>query len=485
MDVYPNNKPSEYQVQLNPPLRLEGDWLVGVENVCYHSAIGNVDEKERITLTASTYEEVPLNDDFNFPYKLTQDGKWNYEWIQLDSDYYGDSDLGKMRDTLNSGNRLIMKDETMKVYAFSVYHWHGKLYYKFQSFSSGFTLRVNSDLALHLGFGRDENLFSTRVANHTKVDKTGQINPSHYKVKIFDSNVVECEERIILKKRDETALSLKSLVECWNKTVGKKYGETAQATSDTFNILKKNDKLTIAFSPSLHHVIKHYGPLIGSGSFEGNAPYLLSKEAKDEWYVEIYGDRIKKQRKYHDYYSVINTSPRQFSTVDVFIRKINAHLTMVVKKQLRDKYEAALHHISFSIKSQKTVLKLGSQMKCHLTDNLMKLFGFAHHTFYEPYTTSVETPMTLDKREQHLYIQSDLIQAVAFGDKKEYIMRDFIHDKDNSFGIMEKLFEPILYHPVVKQTIPTISIRITNGLHECIHLRDTKTLVTLIFRKAK
>ena len=93
--------------------------------------------------------------------------------------------------------------------------------------------------------------------------------------------------------------------------------------------------------------------------------------------------------------------------------------------------------------------------------------------------------MTLDKREQHLYTQSDLIEPVSFGDRKEYIMRDFIHDKDGSYGIMEKLFEPILFHPVMKQTIPTISLRITNGLREAIHLRDTKTLITLIFRKAK
>ena len=124
-------------------------------------------------------------------------------------------------------------------------------------------------------------------------------------------------------------------------------------------------------------------------------------------------------------------------------------------------------------------------MKIHLSHHFAKLFGFPYQTFTDTRTVSVESPITLDKREQHLYIQSDLIQAVSYGDRKEYIMRDFIHDKDGKYGIMEKLFEPILYHPVVKQTIPTISLRITNGLHETIHLRDTKTLVTLIFRKAK
>ena len=152
---------------------------------------------------------------------------------------------------------------------------------------------------------------------------------------------------------------------------------------------------------------------------------------------------------------------------------------------LRDKYDVKQHHVSFTIRSQRTILTLGSEMKVQLTEHFANLFGFAQKIFTDKVTASLESPMTLDKREQHLYIQSDLIEPVSFGDKKEYIMRDFIHDKDSSYGIMEKMFEPILYHPVVKQTIPPISLRITNGLRETIHLRDTKTLVTLIFRKAK
>jgi len=93
--------------------------------------------------------------------------------------------------------------------------------------------------------------------------------------------------------------------------------------------------------------------------------------------------------------------------------------------------------------------------------------------------------MTLNKHEQHLYIQSDLISPISFDEKKEYILRDFIHDKDASYGIVQILFEPIFYHPIVKQMIPSIAIKITNGLQECIHVKDTKSLITLVFRKTK
>ena len=173
---------------------------------------------------------------------------------------------------------------------------------------------------------------------------------------------------------------------------------------------------------------------------------------------------------------------RKYSTVQDVIREVNPHMKDILKTILKDKYTEKQYNISFSIENQKTVLRLGSEMKVHLTNYFAKLFGFPNQTFTEAVTVSLESPMTLDKREQHLYIQSDLINPVSFGDKKEYILRDFIQDKEAGYGIIEKLFTPILYHPVIKQNISTILIRITNGLHESIHLRDTKSLITLIER---
>ena len=487
MDVFPNNKPSDFKIELNPPLHLEGEWEVGVENVCYHSAIANLEEMERITLMARTYAPLSMNEVFDYSYVLTKDGKWNYDWIQLESSYYGDIDALKIIDTLNSGNDLIMKNQKKKVYQFHFTHSRNKIWYAFKSYSSGFALRLNDDLLLHLGFGHAGHVFNTDTADKTKVDKTNLIQKTNYQIKMFDASVVACEERIILKARDEDALSLTALVKRWNDTVGEKYGELATDKNDTFTLNKKNNKLVLFFSTSLRHIVRFYSPIIGNGTFSGVAPYVFSKEAsKDEWYVDVYGDRIKTLRQHEkEFKPVMDIPVRQYSTVHELIRKANPFMVNFLKVVLKDKYDEKQHHVSFSIRNQRTILKLGSEVKLHLTKHFATLFGFPYQTFTEPRTLSVESPMTLDKREQHLYIQSDLIEPVSFGDRKEYIMRDFIHDKDGSYGIMEKMFEPILYHPVVKQSIPTISLRITNGLRETIHLRDTKTLVTLIFRKAK
>ena len=486
MDLFPDNKPSDFKVQMNPPLHLEGKWEIGVENVCYHSAIANVEENAQITLTARTYELMSMNELFNYSYVLTNDGKWNYDWIQLESNYYGDSDMPKVRDTLNMGNKLILKDKKKKVYNFFLSLWSNRLFYAFKSYSSGLAMRFNDDLMQHLGFGYSEHVTNGK-ADVERVDHSGKIKKSNYQFKFFDSNVVACEERIILKKENEKALSLTALVQRWNEIVGRKYGEMSEAKKNKFILHKKNDKLTLAFSPSMHGVVRHYSAIIGSGTFWGSHAYTITKNSNlMEWYVDIYGDRIKTVRQREkEMKTVIEFPVRQYATVEDVIRKLNSHMKFTMEYNLGSNYDDKKYAVSFKIVSQRTILTLGSEMKAELTEHFANLFGFAQKTFTDKVTTSLESPMTLDKREQHLYIQSNVINPIPFGDKKEYILRGFIHDKDSKYGIMEKIFEPILYHPVMKENISTINLCITNGLRERIHLKDTKTLITLIFRRAK
>lgn len=485
MKVFPNNKPGDYQVQLNPPLKLDGKWEVGVENVCYDSAIQNVNQIEDMEFKAHTYNETSINDSYDFPYVLTKDGKWNYQWHQLESDYYGHTDMIKVCETLNKGNSLILKNKNQKVYQFYTPLYY---FYRFKSFSSGLTIRLHSKLCVHLGFGHGQHVYGNVRANKMKVDQSKTWGgKSYYQIVIFDENVVACEERIILKKSGEKAPSLQEFIKRWNESIGKKYGETAHERYEKAVIEKSNEKLSLSLSPSMQNAVKHYTTLIGEGSFWPISGYYTKYSTKDEeWYVDVYGDRIKKVRiRDYDYNATFSTSPRYYDTVDAFIQNLNPNIEDILKSLLKNKYDSKLHQVLFSIENQKTVLIVGAQISCEMSENLARLFGFSQQLFTNVRSVSMESPLTLDKREQHLFIQSDLIQPIAFGEQKEYILRDFIHDKDSKYGILEKLFQPILFHPVVKQNVSSIHLQITNGLRETIHLKDTKTLVTLIFRKAK
>ena len=493
MDIFPNNKPGDYQVQMKTPIILQqnGDWEVGVESVCYHSAIDNKNETEKIELTARSSEKMSINDIFNYPYVLTEDGKWSYDWIPLDTaKYYGDSDMAKVCASLNTGNNIIMKDKTKKVYEFYVKRWGRTDYYAFRSFSSGLTVRLDSTLSRHLGFGYDHHIFEDQTADVKKDDATGNINKTNYRIKIFDANVVKRKARITLKTKSEKPLNLAALVKRWNETIGKTYGETASTKSNKFIVIKRNPKLTLYFSPSICRVIKRHAPLIGVDTFWGDKAYSIpARVVEDVWYVDIYGDEIKDNLHTYQHHGdhLFTVTPRQYATVEDFINWLNPYMVKVCKNWLREyKYDEQLHEIKFSIVKERTIVTLGANIKCFISRNLMKMFGFTTQVLAGPKIVGIEAPMTLDKREQHLYIQSDsLIKAVSFGNTKEFIMRDFIHNKDSSYGIIEKLFEPILYHPVMKKYISVIHIAITNGLRECIHLEDTKTLVTLIFRRRK
>ena len=81
---------------------------------------------------------------------------------------------------------------------------------------------------------------------------------------------------------------------------------------------------------------------------------------RDEWSVEMYGDRIKTHRKYQEYETNMTVAPRQFPTVDAFIRRHNPFIKRILKETLKEKYNVKEHRISFSIEKQRTVLKLGS-----------------------------------------------------------------------------------------------------------------------------
>ena len=153
MDKFPTNTPSEYEVELNPPLNLEGEWQVGVENVCYDSAIAKEDADEEMIVETEWYERQSVNDVYDFSYVLTKDGRWNYDYVPLKVDTFDPNNTKAILNALNSGNALILKDKKKKVYEFTTYKWKNQDYFQFHAFSSGLTIRFDPVLSLHSGFG--------------------------------------------------------------------------------------------------------------------------------------------------------------------------------------------------------------------------------------------------------------------------------------------------------------------------------------------
>ena len=77
-DTHPTNTASCFTTDLKTPLRLNGDWEVGVDSICYNTNIGDVDETGTVHSTYSTFTSHILNNEYPTKYKVLANNKWDY-----------------------------------------------------------------------------------------------------------------------------------------------------------------------------------------------------------------------------------------------------------------------------------------------------------------------------------------------------------------------------------------------------------------------
>ena len=502
---FSNNTSTNYTTSFNHPLVLDGDWEVGVESVCYNSKIDGTEENASITASAYAITEIPITTVYKFNYKLKNDGKWNYDWVYINSDYYG-SDNVKMCNSLNKGNKQIVH-YTAGDLNNDVFNFHQSTRKKDKAKdessnaltstvrlnSDSFAIRITEEVAQRLGLGSRTTLngkeftpggayFSCEVKDNAN---SVQLTRESYKFKVFDSNMIVCEEEIVLKQKDEEPYSLEEFVRRWNDTIGKKYKDLATVSEGKVVINKKSGNITYVIGYFLSLVIKIEEPLISDGIFTATANYTYLKHMKDnEYRVFVYGDTLHTAKKKTERNFTITIRPRAINTILETNDILNKKLENELKSQFGNQYDKTKHKINFGIEKQKTLLTLGSQIKLEMSENLRVLFGYINTRFKGTGSfVSFESPLSLDSREQHLYIQSNIITPVQYGTQREYILAHFVHDKRSTYGLTEKLFEPILFNPIIKPVIQQINLSITNGLHRAVPASDIKTLVTLIFRR--
>ena len=111
------------------------------------------------------------------------------------------------------------------------------------------------------------------------------------------------------------------------------------------------------------------------------------------------------------------------------------------------------------------------------------MLGFDQTTFQEKVHLGTVLPATLDKREQQIFIYLNIVDMMSFGSEKRPMIQHFIHNKDVSHGIEERFFDPIIYQPVTKTMIESLTVQLIGGHLQLLTIKDSKTIVTLHFRK--
>ena len=246
----------------------------------------------------------------------------------------------------------------------------------------------------------------------------------------------------------------------------------------------------VCFSDSFSNFFPNT-PILHAGISKLNYPSNYEDRAKtnyhdQKWYVEIYGTELSSMRETVPYINFSHQlKPRRYSKVVDVINSLNNDFPKFLKDNLKDNYDPTTHFCRFSTVNNYTHVEVGELTEIKLSDNLKFMLGFKFKKFSHGTHVSTTMPATLDQRDQQLFIHTDFIHPISYGSRKEFIIQEFIHDKEDEYGIIHKRFEPISFIPVAKSYIDTIHIKITNASFQPITIRDSKTILVLYFRRMK
>ncbi len=488
---YPQNNASNFQVSLNNPIQLDGQWEVGVESVYYNSNIGDENEQAQVIIQSRVEEESDINDSFPFKFKTSADNTWlGYHGVKPVSIPSDPKNLKEVLSTLNSLNKQMLVDEKQKVFEFRL---NADDQVEYEGFSNGITIQMTGTMSKLLGFGWHYKMIGANriIHDHPKVYPT-TLTKDDFRIWYCEPSLVKRQERIIIKDYNEVIGNFEDFKNVFNLRV-QPHHYMKMTLKQNKVVLESGKNQTWVFSPNFAKYI-HHSNVIGKGTFWANhALYLHQKgyadQSKHQWYIDIYTDEMARMTfpRYfvdkHEFYV------RAFNDIKGVFRHLNTAIVRTIKKRIKKhsekQYDKDLYSFKLSFENNYTKLRIGRLVNIEISRNLMFMLGFDKNHFDEGEHLSNNLPATIDKQEQRLFILSDIGQPISYGTQKENILQEFLHDFEQDYGIVEKRFEPMAYVPVARNYFDTLRFKITNMLFDPIDMIDSKTILVLVFRKVK
>ena len=484
--LYPNNTASHFTIVPDNPLQLQGAWEVGVKSIFYNSNIGDKTEKASVQLDYEKQNTTFAKDIYPVKYKVTANNKWDYGWrkvpsfdmnlITSNSVHDSAAAIANVGKTMNQWNNIICKGS---LNAYTVTARDPSLY--FTTDLNGFAIRLTSNMANYLGYqwriflnNRGRPYLQSYTNRHQK------LKPKDFYIMIFDRNVIKRDTRIILKAKGEPMLSPTEFLKRWTERIQKKVNITALFKKHKLVLHVQDQNLAVVFNRCLLDTIRFEESVFGKGKFWANHAYHPIKDGlkpeEDDWIIDIYKDELKSTTTVEKMHFSYELYPRQL-TIPKLLSTLNEQLTPFLKKA------CCTEPLSFTLSDHFVKLELPQYATLKLTPNLVSMLGFDQTTFQEKMLVGSLLPATLDKREQQIFIYLDIVDMMSFGSEKRPMIQHFVHDKDAAHGIVERFFDPIIYQPVTKNMIDSLTIQLIGGHQQVLTIKDSKTIVTLHFRK--
>ena len=493
--VFPSNTPTNYRTQFEKEIRLEGEWEVGVEGIFYSSHIEEEREKATINLSLYTEPAITVNSIYPYEFKFSAKNEWlGYKAFEPEIIAKDPNNVEKIVECLNYLNNIILSPEKQRIYG-RIFEFdmnaNGEVIY--HGYCESFTLEISPYLSDVLGFsyriifgGSGEiKSFAPRKPGKRKLTRYD------YRMKYFDTGVLQREKRIVIKKASEDfQVSKKYFLDRWKAVVGNEAGYDIRAEFNEHNQLilhNHRQDVGIVFSPEFATTFGHTFSFFGKGSRWGFASADFTRTdsfANEEWYIDIYNNKPDMTITSVTYDTLLTIHPWKFSDIDKLITFINEATKIKIKQATKESYVEERHRFELSRERDHCKLLLGRYIKTKFSKNLYFLLGFDKIIFSSGITSAVREPSSLQYRERKLFLVTDVIKPTAYGKCSLPILQDFVH-VNKAHEMIEKRFHPIIYVPISTNIIDSILIQLTDELHRPVQIFDSKTVVCLYFRKVR
>ena len=487
-DFFPNNTPTDYQTHLVDPIQLDGDWEAGLESIFYSNKIGNEKETVYLEFSVKTKKKFYITDLYPFKFNVTKDWTWPSFDLYPKEIVTDPSDLKGVLNCLNSVNKQIVQNEgLLELFSFQK---RGSDDVWFQGATNGALVVISYTMSRYLGFGwnRTFGSYTPTIATKKRVIPKA-LTRGDYLMQVLDTNVLQKITRVTIKRAGfDYPKSTKMLTEAWNGKMFKPYKNRIEFDKSGKLILHNHDSnIVIKPSPDFCRAFEMSKVIPGRAEEWALLPFKNNETYHDDfWYIDLYSRYIDYtiKNEYHTF--SYEFTPRMFDSVSYIIPMINRLTREKLKSELDSLYDAKAHLCDLTLFKNHTKLTVGKWIELRITPNLAFILGFDETIFKKGRYVSKRLPATLEQREQHIFVLSNLIQSISYGGRKVDVLQEFIHEADeHTKRIIEKRFHPISYNPVKRSYIENLQIQVVNELFEPVFIKDSKTVVIIHFRKRK
>ena len=497
--IYPLNTASDYAIQLNDPIQLNGGgWSVALNDISYTTDWKTIEHE---TLRCGVPQ---VRKKYSKRIQL-DNGSYTWKWT-----YYDVNDIISAYPVVNANTKgellcklcakLVRLSKPSNIFFGFYRRKHEQSFWKdvpvddsvinFKDYDykvqidirrPNIFLQFPDDIVNVLGFRQRKSFFNQQTFT-AHMDSTEPIEPVTLKSSQFIMDTLrpflQCQRHVL--KPAGQVMTIQQLVDKWKTlSIGCELmiGDDGRAsivkTSAAQSIIYVNNELLSwlhLYDQVLSFPVAYTNP--------DAEPLNLETQVGDkEWIVQVYDVNLSAEKYQYQWLQLnkvlIDLPAHSYQTPAELIldlnRKLESQNVYIKLEQLEDK---------------KTKLNVAPYYFILIAPRLQQILGFESTRSFSGGSFISDVPINLQQpRVQKMSVYTNIIDYVHVGSQMEQLLRTFLHENGDSERIVMKEFLHNIYVPVRETCISCIKIIICDENFHEIPFHNGKTMVTLHFKQ--